>query len=395
MMKFNLSFLLLLSISLTTQAQVVQIPDFNFKNYLLNRPDINTNGDNEIQASEAAAFTDSIICPNMNILSIEGIEAFTNLTFLNVAQNSISSINVSQNTELKSVILPYNDVSVISLGTNSNLEELVVWENQLTSIDVSFNPNLKRLEIPNNNIGSLDLSQNPNLERLVCSGNNVGSLDLSIHTNLQYLECNGCNLSSIDVSNCPLLWGIQCMVNNITQFDFSQNPLLQRASCDFNKMTELDLSMNANVSSVGCFGCSNLITLNVQNGNNTNFTSFQANNSPNLVCVQVDDVAYSVANWMSIDTSSVYNTSCASASLNEQLISLNLYPNPISDRLSIKSSAPIERIRIISMDGKCVMDYVPSDTFMTDLDVSALATGAYSVHVVLSNGEQFVKRVVK
>ena len=47
-------------------GQVI-IPDVNFKAYLVGNSSINTNGDTEIQLSEATAFNGSIICANMNI----------------------------------------------------------------------------------------------------------------------------------------------------------------------------------------------------------------------------------------------------------------------------------------------------------------------------------------
>ena len=37
--------------------KIVNIPDANFKGYLLGNTAINTNGDNQIQVSEAAAFS--------------------------------------------------------------------------------------------------------------------------------------------------------------------------------------------------------------------------------------------------------------------------------------------------------------------------------------------------
>jgi len=38
----------------------VYIPDLNFKGYLVGSTNINTNGDNEIQLSEAIAYTSNI-----------------------------------------------------------------------------------------------------------------------------------------------------------------------------------------------------------------------------------------------------------------------------------------------------------------------------------------------
>ena len=56
--------LLFLSVFLSANllGQNVYIPDANFKNYLVNNSAINTNGDGEIQVSEASAFTDTINC---------------------------------------------------------------------------------------------------------------------------------------------------------------------------------------------------------------------------------------------------------------------------------------------------------------------------------------------
>ena len=50
---------------------IVNIPDANFKAYLVGNTDINTNGDAEIQVSEAATFNDTIDCDNMSIKNLK------------------------------------------------------------------------------------------------------------------------------------------------------------------------------------------------------------------------------------------------------------------------------------------------------------------------------------
>jgi len=65
-----------------TLGQNVNIPDANFKAYLVGNSAINTNGDTEIQVSEAAAFNGSINCNLMNISDLTGIQDFTALTEL-------------------------------------------------------------------------------------------------------------------------------------------------------------------------------------------------------------------------------------------------------------------------------------------------------------------------
>ena len=79
-MKYSLIIISGLIICLTITncyGQNVNIPDANFKAYLVGNADINTNGDGEIQISEANGFTGSIDCSGLSISYLIGISAFT------------------------------------------------------------------------------------------------------------------------------------------------------------------------------------------------------------------------------------------------------------------------------------------------------------------------------
>ena len=86
--------LLLLCVPMIGFGQNVNIPDANFKAYLVGNTAINTNGDTEIQQSEATVFgiwnSGSIYCDNMNIADLTGIEAFTALTYLECNNNQLT-----------------------------------------------------------------------------------------------------------------------------------------------------------------------------------------------------------------------------------------------------------------------------------------------------------------
>ena len=86
----KLLLLLFIGIVGIGNAQNVNIPDANFKAYLVGNTDINTNGDAEIQVSEATAFNGTIICNSLNLSDLTGIEAFTNLTELNCRNNQLT-----------------------------------------------------------------------------------------------------------------------------------------------------------------------------------------------------------------------------------------------------------------------------------------------------------------
>ena len=64
-------------------AQNVNIPDANFKAYLVGNPSINTVADAEISLAEAAAYNATINCSGLEITDMTGIEAFTGYIYLN------------------------------------------------------------------------------------------------------------------------------------------------------------------------------------------------------------------------------------------------------------------------------------------------------------------------
>lgn len=136
--------ILLFSIALfsfTLNAQNVNIPDFNFKNYLLNNTAINTNSDSEISVAEAQAFTGTISATAIGITDLTGIEEFVNITILEVYDNILTSLDVSNNT---------------------SLTRLHCANNQITKLDVSNIPTLNQIHCQNNQLVELNLANGNN-----------------------------------------------------------------------------------------------------------------------------------------------------------------------------------------------------------------------------------------
>lgn len=158
-------------------AQVVNIPDAAFKSILVGDNSINTNGDTEIQVSEANAYSGEISVYQSNISDLTGIEYFTNITTLHCESNSISSLDVSSNTMLEILRIGENNISSIDVSNNINLEIFYCNNNMIESIDVSSCPDLVHfrceqntpltyLDINNGNGGSyitMNAKYNPNL----------------------------------------------------------------------------------------------------------------------------------------------------------------------------------------------------------------------------------------
>ena len=129
--------LLLLALPMFYFGQNVNIPDANFKAYLVGNKEINTNGDKEIQVSEASAFKGEIDCGFLNISNLKGIEAFTALTVLYCYENQLTSLDVSLNTALTFLHCSGNQLTSLDVSKNTALTILYCSYNQLTSLDVS------------------------------------------------------------------------------------------------------------------------------------------------------------------------------------------------------------------------------------------------------------------
>ena len=176
----KLTFLtaILLALPIIGFGQNVNIPDANFKAYLVNNTAINTNGDNEIQVSEASAFNGTINCSSMNISNLTGIQAFVSLTALGCNSNQLTSFNVSACTALTDLGCFDNQLTSLDLSANNALIYLACSGNQLTSLDVSSCTALTSLDCFDNKLTSLDVSKNTALTTLDYWGNQFDSEDL-------------------------------------------------------------------------------------------------------------------------------------------------------------------------------------------------------------------------
>ena len=253
--------LILLCLPIIGFGQNVNIPDAQFKAYLVGNTAINTNGDTEIQLSEANAFNGTINCSYLNISDLTGIETFTALTELECFANQLTILDVSQNSALTYLNCNYNQLTSLDVSNNTALTYLYCEPagifNQLTSLDISNNINLNTLICRNNQLTSLDISNNINLNTLICPNNQITSLDVSNNTNLGLLDCNNNQLTSLDVRN----------GNN--------NGLFQ---------------------SLGLY-------------------EFNVANNPNLNCINVDDSTWSATNWTvansNIDPQHYFSNNCS------------------------------------------------------------------------------------
>ena len=287
-MKNHDTLLIALLISFTINAQIIDFPDTNFKNALVSSPvallngssgyqDVDTNNDGEIQINEALAVS-TLRVDYESIVSLTGIEYFTNISFLDCAYNQITnldisnltnltsffctgniitSLDLSNNTSLTGVFCSDNALTNLTLGSLTNLYTLNCSDNQLTSIDVSGLTILDNFNCSNNLITNIDVDALNNLTTLTCRDNQLTNLDISGLTSLWYLYCQDNLLSNITIPNLTDLRSVNCSNNQLTSLTVEASEF-NGLTCDNNLLTTLDLS---SMISLGNLMCSdNLLT---------------------------------------------------------------------------------------------------------------------------------------
>jgi hypothetical protein len=128
------------------KAQVIDIPDTNFLNYLIFKG-VDTNLDGKIQKLEAE-MVENISLSNDNIIvDFKGLEAFNNLKTFTTLAFFKAPYDFSQNKLLEQLqLFNYGGMTELKVGDNPNLLSLMVFNAyQLQTIDVRSSPDLARL----------------------------------------------------------------------------------------------------------------------------------------------------------------------------------------------------------------------------------------------------------
>ncbi len=338
---------LALAISFTISAQNINIPDANFKAYLVGNPLINTNGDGEIQLSEATNFTGEINCYDRAISDLTGIETFTKIKKLDCEINKLAFLDISKNIELESLDCSNNKLTSLDVTKNVNLKILDAYDNKLTSLDVSKNILLQELYLMENKLSELNLDNNVNLKLLDVIGNySLRILKLQNNIKLQKLYC----------SNCQLF--------------------------------ELDLRSNTDLNNILC-GANDLFSLLLNNGQNSKITGFDSTNNPNLNCIQVDDVVYSTTNWPDKDSWAIYSTNCSLGVNETKKTSIQIYPNPVKEKFIINTNEKIEIVEIYSQTGQLL-----KTAKSKEINISNFPKGNYILKVK-TDKDNITQKIIK
>jgi len=154
---------------------------------------LSTDGNNEsgITSIDVSELTDLVgLHVDKNSISAIDVSKNTKLTSFGARYNQIISADFSNNPLLQSIDLNYN-TTLTSLNTTgcTKVVLLRLWNGSLSSLDVSHMPELTQIEMAGNNVTTLDITNNPKLNSL--NARNNGFTEATMNSIMITLDDNG------------------------------------------------------------------------------------------------------------------------------------------------------------------------------------------------------------
>jgi len=191
---------------------------------------------------EGGAYSTNLISADISKLKL--------LNNLELYYGKLTTLNTSENPLLESLELGLNSITSLALENNLELKNLSLHDNQLTNLDLSKNTNLEFLWLTGNQISAIDINNNTALRVVSFRENQLSNLDLSKNLNLVRIDLSDNKLSEISTSNNINLGEINAGRNLLTHIDLSKNVDLERVDLYGNKIIEIDLSSNINLKNL-------------------------------------------------------------------------------------------------------------------------------------------------
>ena len=207
-----------------------------------NRGGIKTNGVGlkSLDLSNNTKLTKVEIDKLLNLSSID-FSSCKNLESLGLYGDSLTNVNLADNTSLKELIIESNGIKNLNISNNTGLNRLSIVSNSLTNIDLTNNINITDLSVKSDSIKTLNLSKNAKLNYLsIYDSSGISNLDLSSLDELTTLYLKNSAISSIDISKNKNLCFINCWGTNITKLDISNNPNLLKIYNEGTYEAEVD-----------------------------------------------------------------------------------------------------------------------------------------------------------
>lgn len=184
-------------------SQEINFKDSSLLKALLSHnPAIDLNNDFKIDRDEAQKVK-SLELNNKNISSVQGLEFFTSIENLQLQDNQIDTLIISDFNFLKNLNCRTNKMNYLLVNNCAFLDELIAGQNELKDFLVTNCPNITTIYLQENLLKDVFLQNLVKLNNLVITDNQISWIDLSKNPNLFQLHIDMNKLKVLDISNNP------------------------------------------------------------------------------------------------------------------------------------------------------------------------------------------------
>jgi len=130
-----------------------------------------------------------IECHSQNIAVLDGLEQFTQLQSLSIYNNQLTQASVKNLSHLRHLNLAKNSLKSVELAGLPALEELYVFNNKLTGLSLTNLPALKLLKANENQLLTFTYNELPALEKIYLFNNKIVTVDIYHLPSMRYMDC--------------------------------------------------------------------------------------------------------------------------------------------------------------------------------------------------------------
>ncbi len=283
-------------------------PDEAFRNYLLSRYEYSEMGTEPYFSTDQIENIKNLsVDYNTEINNLRGIEYLTALLYLRLSNTNIASIDLSHNTNLKSLYCSNTQLSQLDLSRNVNLESLDCSNTSLGTLNLSGNNSLRTLKCNDceltsltvrskellilhcerNQLSSLSIRSLNKLQDLFCYDNQLRSLTLP--DSIIYVNCANNNIPVWNISDKPILAHVDCRNNQMATLTLSSCPLLKILACSNNNLKSLDVSTLDSLEAIYCEN-NKLMTLDLSNNTKIKLDQYYSSDPTNYITQVFENV---------------------------------------------------------------------------------------------------------
>ncbi|PKG73285.1 hypothetical protein CXF86_18460 [Shewanella sp. GutCb] len=169
------------------------------------------------------------------------------LDYINIGKNPyLKSVDVSQNLELTAMYVYENAVEEINLSNLPKLDHAFLNNNHIKALKLD-GTDVRYLNVENNLIENIDLSNARSIRDLTLTGNPITNIDLSNLQDLTALTIYNTGISTLDVSYNQELIVLDAKDNNIESIRFYNNPKLTNVNITNNPLDKDTLDYLATI----------------------------------------------------------------------------------------------------------------------------------------------------